>query len=118
MDIKELHENTRKVISLRDEIIVLEKHRKEPTGYRLNEYVELFRDRLIWVDHGERDRFWVPMHNTLIKLDEMANIDPEKFNSNFATYKKNLLSVINRYIKEMHQGFDAHYKEFGSTSNF
>ncbi len=102
-----IKENLEKVISLRDEIKDLKKGKQRT--YSLREYVELFRDRLIYVDHGERDRFWWPMHVALTKIDEFIDIRrEEKFNSQFSANKTKLLSIINRYIKNLQYEFQQH----------
>lgn len=113
MYVNELKENLRKVISLRDEIQDLKKGNKRT--YSLREYVELFRDRLIQVDHGERDRFWWPMHVALTKIDEFTDITEEKFNSQFSANKTKLLSTMNRYIKDLQLGFQQHDLESKSA---
>ncbi len=102
----DLKENLKRVISLRDEIIELKKGNSRT--YSLREYVKLFRDRLIYVDHGERDKFWWPMHVALTKLDELSDIEENKFNSQFSANKRKLLSTINRYIKEMQNELQEH----------
>lgn len=106
MDITDLKENLRQVISLRDEIVQLRK--EDRRTYSLREYVDLFQDRLSWTDHGEMDKFWRPMHVANTKLDEMRGIDVEKFNSAFATHKTKLLSIVNRYIKDLQLGFERY----------
>lgn len=103
----------KKVISLRDEIQDLKKGNQRT--YSLREYVELFRDRLIHVSHGERDRFWSPMQLVLKKIDEFTYIEEEKFDSHFSANKKKLLSTMNRYIKDLHYGFQQHDLELKST---
>jgi hypothetical protein len=104
MDTADLKENLRQVISLRDEIVQLRK--EDRRTYSLREYVDLFQDRLRWTDHGESDRFWRPMHVAITKLDEISNIDVKKFNSAFTTHKAKLLSIVNRYIKDLQLGFE------------
>jgi len=115
MNINELKKNLEKVISLRDEIKDLKKGKQRT--YSLREYVELFRDRLIYVDHGERDRFWWPMQVALTNIDEFTDIREEKFNSQFSANKTKLLSIINRYIKDLQHGFQQHDLESKSIRN-
>lgn len=102
----DLKENLKLVFSLRDEIMDLKKGNFRT--YSLREYVDLFRDRLIHTDHGERDKFWWPMHIALTKLDELSDIEENKFNSQFSANKRKLLSTINRYIKEMQNELQEH----------
>ena len=66
MDIQELRENVQKVISLREEVKDLKKDNRRL--YSLKEYVGLFRDRLIFVDHGERDRFFLADAHSIYKI--------------------------------------------------
>ncbi len=113
MDIQELRENVQKVISLREEVKNLKKSIRRT--YSLREYVDLFRDRLIFVDHGERDRFFWPMHIASTKLDELSDMRNDEFNSRFSTTKTKLLSIMNRYIKDLQRGFVEHDLEVNST---
>jgi hypothetical protein len=106
MNVNDLKENLKRVISLRDEIMELKKENRRT--YSLREYVELFRDRLIHIDHGEIDKFWWPMHIALTKLDELSDIEENKFNSQFSANKRKLLSTINRYTKEMQIELQEH----------
>lgn len=106
MEIADLKENLRHVISLRDEIVQLRK--EDRRTYSLREYVDLFQDRLSWTDYGDRDKFWVPKYNANAGLEKLRDIDSEKFNSAFATHKTKLLSIVNRYIKELQLGFEQY----------
>ena len=113
MDIQELRENVQKVISLREEVKDLKKDNRRL--YSLKEYVGLFRDRLIFVDHGERDRFFWPMHIAFTKLDELSYMTNDEFYSRFATTKTKLLSIMNRYIKDLQRGFVEYDLEVNSN---
>lgn len=81
----------------------------------LKGYIELLYDRLIVVDHGERDRFYVPKHITSLKLNELFNMTNDQFNSRFSTTKTKVLSIMNRYIKDMQRGFEEHDLEENPT---
>ena len=113
MYVNDLKANIKQIISLRDEIKELKKNNQRT--YSLLEYVELFRNKLIHADHGERDRFWWPMHVALTKLDELSDIRPEKFNSQFSANKTKILSIANHYIKDLQRGFLQHDLELKST---
>lgn len=102
-NIAELKENIIGIISLRDELIQLKKY--DRYTYSLYEYIELFREKLIFTDHGGNDIFWDPKHVALTKLDQLSDIDEESFNSRFSANKTKLLSIMNRYIKDLQHGF-------------
>jgi hypothetical protein len=105
MDTSELKENLKRVIELRDELQALSKSNRR--GYTLWEYIELFRERLIFVDHGEADKFWLPLHRATTKLDFFVEAGKTKFNSAFATNKTALLAVLDRYIKDLTSEFQV-----------
>lgn len=113
MDIQELKENVISVISLKEEVKDLKKDNRR--SYTLREYVGLFRDRLIFVDHGERDRFFWPMHIASTGLDELSNLTNDQFDTRFSTTKTKLLSIMNRYIKDLQRGIMEHDLEVNST---
>jgi len=104
MDITDLKENLKQVVSLRDNLIKLEKG--DMRTYSLNEYLDLFQNRLNGTDHGERDKFYWPMHVANTKLDILREMDIEKFNSAFSTNKSKMLSIVNQYIKDLQLGFE------------
>lgn len=106
MEIANLKENLRQVISLRDELIELKKGNRRT--YSLKEYADLFRDRLRWTDHGMSDSFSLAEHDAFTRLDILCDIEDEKFNSAFSTHKTKLLSIMNRYINDLRLGFDKH----------
>jgi hypothetical protein len=102
MYIEDLKENLKLVNELRDELKVLKKEARR--GYTLHEYIDLIQERL-WNDHGERDRFAEPKRLANFKLDELRDINKEQFNSAFSKNKTKLLSILNRYIKDLQIGF-------------
>lgn len=104
MDIADLKENLRQVISLRDNLVELKKGHIRT--YSLSEYLDLIQNRLIGTDHGERDKFYWPMHVANTKLDMLRGMDIDKFNSAFSTNKTKLLSIVNQYIKDLQLGFE------------
>lgn len=114
MNISELKQNLQQIIYLRDEIA--ESKKETRFGYSLKEYLELFRDKLIFVDHGERDKFWCPKHEATQKLDSLSDISLNEFSSAYSKNKTKLLSIINRYIKDMKLGFIQHDLEINRNT--
>lgn len=104
MDIADLKDNLRQVVSLKDNLFKLKKG--DMRTYSLSEYLDLFQNRLIRIDHGERDKFYWPMHVANTKLDILREMDNEKFNSDFSTNKSKMLSIVNQYIKDLQIGFE------------
>ena len=114
MNISELKQNLQQIIYLRDEIV--ESKKETRFGYSLKEYLEQFRYKLIIVDHGERDKFWCPRHVATQKLDSLSDLSLDEFNSAYSKNKTKLLSIINRYIKEMKLGFIQHDLEINRNT--
>lgn len=108
MNINELKETLQAIISLRDEIEKLTKNTTVRHTYTLKDYVDLCHNKITWVDYGDRDKFYVPYHTASMRLSELRDIDDEKFNSAFKTHKTKLLSILNRYIKDLQHGFELH----------
>ena len=97
---------------MRDELIPLTK----PTSrfaYQMSDYVEQAHAKLRTVDHGERDRFYVPYAYALQYLDQLR--EKETLNTQFLTSKTRLISILNRYIKGLQHGFAQHDSEVGAT---
>jgi len=105
MNTEALKENLKRVIVLRDELKDLPKNNGR--GYTLWECIDLFRERLINVDHGEGDKFWLPCHRATTKLEFFEEIGKTKFNTAFATNKTKLIAVLNRYIKDLTSEFEV-----------
>lgn len=114
MNISELKQNLQQIIYLRDEIV--ESKKETRFGYSLKEYLEQFRYKLIIVAHGERDKFWCPRHVATQKLDSLSDLSLDEFNSAYSKNKTKLLSIINRYIKEMKFGFIQHDLEINRNT--
>ena len=112
MNIQELKENAQRVTSLHGEVRGLQKHNRG--SYTLREYSEQFRHRLIFVDHGERDRFFWPKHVASTKLDELY-VNRDEFELRFSASKIKLLSIMKEYIKGLEQGFKEHDLEESSS---
>lgn len=106
MEIADLNENLKQVISLRDELKELKKGNRRI--YSLREYVDLFHDRLIWTDHGMSDSISLAEHDACSRLDILCDIEVEKFNSAFSVNKTKLLSIVNRYIKDLQLGLQLY----------
>ena len=109
MRIEELKNNVRRQKELRDEIS--ESNNKSKLGYTLFECLERVRDSIIYIDHGESDLFFIPKHRASMKLDELLNTDVKSFNSAYSKNKKKLLSIVNRYIKDLISAIETY--EFG-----
>jgi hypothetical protein len=101
MDINELKEHLKKVLELRDELKDLPRNGR---CYTLWEYIGLFREKLINVDHGEADLFAEPARMAGNRLDILADIGEEKFNAAFATNKAKLLAILQSYLKGLQSG--------------
>lgn len=108
MNIQELKDNLQIVTSLREEVSRLQKQNRR--FYTLREYTEQFRERLIFVDHGERDRFSEPSRIANLKLDELY-VNRDEFEVRFSASKAKLLSIMSKYIKDMNRGFVEHELE-------
>jgi hypothetical protein len=113
MDLQELKENLKTVIDLQAEVKDLKKGNRHT--YSLREYVDQFRDRLINIDHGDRDRFFWPMHIASTRLDDLSNLTDAEIDSRFSTTKTKLLSIMNRYIKDLQHEFYIHDSGLNST---
>lgn len=113
MNIQELKENLQKVILLREEVSCLQKHHRRT--YSLREYTEQFRERLIFVDHGERDRFSWPVYIASKKLDELYE-NRDEFEVRFSASKAKLLSAMGQYIKDIQRGIKEHEAEQKSST--
>jgi hypothetical protein len=113
MEILELKNNLRKVISLQEEIKDLTNSKKQL--FSLTDFMENFRNCLIYVDHGERDRFFVPMNIALNKLNNLSDIVNNNSKLSFSQTKTKLLSIMNRYIKDLQRGFEEHDSESNLT---
>lgn len=94
-----LKKNLKKVIELRDELKDLPK--TIGRGYTLWEYIGFFRNRLIWVDHGEGDKFFIPQNRATTMLESLEEMGETKFNNAFKTNKTKLIAVLNGYIKDL-----------------
>lgn len=112
MDIHELRECVRETTILYEEVQGLRKDNKR--SFTIVDYIEMFRQKLIFTDHGERDRFFMPMHIASKKLDELTDMPKERINSRFATTKTKLLSIMGRYIKDLLRGFEEYDAELNS----
>lgn len=75
--------------------------------------LELYWD--LFIDHGEWDSFFCPMHVASNKLDELTYMTDDELNSRFSTTKTKLMSVMNRYIKDLQRGFVEHDSEMVSN---
>lgn len=108
MNIDELKNTVKDIAHLRDE---LKKLSAKQQWYSLSDYIERFRNKMSSVDHGERDRFYMPYADASMSLSNLLDIDDQKLSSSFATNKTKLISCLNKYIKGMQKGFIAHEKE-------
>lgn len=113
MNTDEIKNNLIKVISLRDEIKDFKKGSRQ-TAYKLSDYVDLCYDRIIAVDYGDRDRLYVPYSNASMKLQDFMQTDDKIINSQFSAHKTKLLSILNRYIKDLQLGLQEHDSELNS----
>lgn len=109
MKIQELKESVQKVITIRDQVRELKK--TDRYSYTLGEYLVQFRERLNFVDHGERDRFSSPAHFANVKLSELTSKAPDELELRFSASKAKLLSIMSEYIKDMNRGFVEHELE-------
>lgn len=109
MNIEELRENLKQIRLLRNEIAELKKERR--FGYSLSEYLNLLRNKISFIDHGEDDKFWNPMHIATSEMSRLIDIRENEFNSAFSKNKRKFLSIIDRYIKDLQHGIDFHNQE-------
>ena len=114
MNIDELKNNLRKVISLRDEINNFKKGSRH-TAYKLSDYINLTYEQIIAVDYGDRDRFYLPYSNATFQLQNLMQTDEKVINTKFSVHKIKLLSILNRYINNLQHGFLEHDLELNST---
>jgi hypothetical protein len=71
-------------------------------GDCLIDYHYMARQKISSFPHGERDKFYVPYHTAINKLDGMLDEGEGKFSTAFKTSKTKLLSILDRYIKSIH----------------
>jgi len=95
MNIQELKNNLIKVIALQKKIRV---KNKNSSGYSLKEYADQFRESIIYVDHGEGDRFAEPLRIASTELDLLSNSD---YINRFAATKTKLLLIMGDYIRDL-----------------
>lgn len=110
MNIQELKSAIAKVESIRDKAQELTKSQAR-NFYSINDYASHAREAIVFVDHGNRDRFWLPQHDALGALDKPLEDDEKKFDSAFLTLKNRLMRILNSYIWDMEKGFQEHEKE-------
>jgi hypothetical protein len=84
-----------KIKALQDEISVLEKWQQNKNS--LQDYTEMLLNILSYNEYYYRDLFNIPHY----KLSNLLSNQGEKINSNFATNKKTILSILERHMKEM-----------------
>lgn len=106
MRIEELRNNLRRLKELRDEIIM--SNSKSRFGCTLFEYFVRIRESIIYVDHGEGDLFFIPKHRASLKLDELMDINVKEFNSAYSKNKTKLLSIVNRYLKDITHAIETY----------
>jgi hypothetical protein len=96
---EELIRTLLRVKEIRNEIRDLDK--KNSLNNDISYYIDLFHEKLIFTDHGERDKYALPKIDAINKIERMRLISTEKINSNFAQNKTKLLSIVNRYISQL-----------------
>jgi len=116
MDIAELKTTVQEIIALRNEI---ESFSKSEISFAksLSDYINIVHNKLMWVDHGIKDRFYSPRFFISKSLSELMDIENKKINSAFSKHKSKLLSILNRYIKEMQKGFIDYEEEMLKSTN-
>ena len=68
---------------------------------------DLLLDEVNRRDHGERDALFMPQWNAKKRIERLGEeYSKAQFKSAFKTVKGKLLSIANRYIREMHKGIE------------
>lgn len=109
--INELKNHLRRTITLKHELSEL----KRTDRYKLSDYLDRFHQSLIHTDFGERDKFCLPYHYASNDLQNLFDLRPDKLNSQFSANKTKLLSIVNRHIKGLQDGFVEYDLELRST---
>lgn len=114
MDIQALKSNLLAIIALRDKVEALSSSDSHH-GYQLSDYAEKARTRIYSADHGDDDWYFLPQWDAGNRFRQLQENGDARIDSAFATSKTKLLSILNRYIKDLQTGFREHDPESGSV---
>ena len=105
MYVQRLKENLVKFIELRNELSQLKPNQRL---YNLHDYIDVLQECINSVDHGDGDLLGEPARIACSKLDDKRDLDQNKFVTAFATQKRALLSIADRYIRDLQLGLSLH----------
>lgn len=107
MNIENLNAYLSDLTKMKEEV---ENTSQNSRSYSLDDYIDFFRSKIGFFDHGVRDKFTVPFYDASLHIDDLSD---SKYS--FSVKKTKLVSTINQYIKGMQRGLKLHEKELGTT---